>query len=213
MKTFKFEKVEHPEYGEYGWRMINTNMDPLGGMGVAHDCLEHFGESDVTLSSELVALGASLFTRQDYYSAKGKFYTDPGKHVSSDLVEIMNCVARGENIVTPSKTYRDSGCDDQITIALLECTKELREDVCMAEALTLLHVESNKIRSWLRIGYRKAKLRYRGHSNWDVTNLFMQIEDTADKYLRSAEVFEQLVVRVNYKGLTADIRLCDEEIL
>ena len=204
MKTFVFELAEHPEYGSNGWRMVGTNMDPLGGMGVAHDCLEHFGEDNVTVTSELKALGASLFTRADYFSAKGKFETNPGVHIAADVPMILQAIRNGDHITKPPAT-RPIPCEDCIDKMFSEVRKNWRDECEDIMCRNDMARQFPAIRSWLRVGYRMATRRYRGHSQWDVTNLFMSIEDAADKYLKHAESWNRLVVRVNFKDLTARI--------
>ena len=61
-KTFIIE--EHEEYQTKGARPIDTpHADPLGGMSVAHDMLEHFHNDQGSVYEELMALGASYYVR------------------------------------------------------------------------------------------------------------------------------------------------------
>jgi len=61
MKRYTFEVAEHEEYGSLGFKPSwYPKGDPLGGMAVAHDILEHFPKDDGSAEGEYMALGASL---------------------------------------------------------------------------------------------------------------------------------------------------------
>lgn len=92
--TFEFVCAEHEEFGENGWRLKSQpDFDPLSGMAVAHDCLEHFTDS-ADPADEFLALGAAMWIRDENYHARaGHHTTDPGKHISGDLPDIIRHIA------------------------------------------------------------------------------------------------------------------------
>ena len=64
-KTWVFECAEHSDFGTNGWKLKGqTNADPLQGMAVAHDILEHAPNGDMGVEDEMIALGASLYVRE-----------------------------------------------------------------------------------------------------------------------------------------------------
>lgn len=190
---FKLEQNE--EYGFPGWRMKNQpEFDPLGGMAVAHDILEHFNSAQVrhrqSTEQEMLALGAAVYIRQEegtYANMTGtRLAHDPSHHIGSMPIEIWSNRGHRAYTLPPPPKVRIPAC---IADARAEFHKQWRSereddikhrdpddpdplkdippwDVCAA---------------WLAKGYRMAKQRYRGLDPYQLCYLFVQIEKMADR--------------------------------
>ncbi len=203
---FIFECAEHEEFGSLGWKLKGASgMDPLGGMAVAHDCLEHFTAED-GVHHEFMALGASLFVRGPYYySRKGRYESNPGVHIASDLPGILHHVQNeGYSF---QEAPRTRSLDSEVVEGWIDRMFQKFHSNCEEyahEDLRLTAEDERNIRSWMRIGYRKAVKRYRGRDG-EAMNLFCYIENAADKALRGCGGGEELEVCVNFSTLTAYI--------
>lgn len=210
--TFEFVCAEHQEFGGNGWRLKSQpDFDPLPGMAVAHDCLEHFTDSAAP-ADEFLALGASMWIRnEDYHARTGKAATDPGKHISADLPDILRHVIYEGYRLTPAPRTRatDEELEHQIDIMFNEYRKELEY---MDDTKMRLDADQKRsIRSYLRIGYRRAIKRYRDRQ-YEAGQLFADIEKRADQYLKQAEGYgEELHVTVDFQKLTASVEMVFEE--
>lgn len=204
---FEFVCAEHKEYGHNGWRLKSQpNFDPLAGMAVAHDCLEHFSD-DGSVAAEYMALGASMFIRDEYfYNHKGKIETNPGVHIASDMPDIMRHILQ-ESYEFPKapRTYPlESEVEGWINRMFQEYHRNIREEYDYKDLKLSVDIKRS-IRSYLRIGYRKAKKRY-GRDHWGAQTLFREIEEKADKALKSAEEGTELHVIVDFRTLTCKIK-------
>lgn len=209
MKTFEFVCAEHKEFGSHGWRLKSQpDFDPLGGMAVAHDCLEHFTDS-AEPADEFLALGASLYIRDgSYHSRKGKWDTNPGHHLAADLPDIMRHVTVEGYGLPPAPRTRatDEYLESDIDSMYSEYRKNIRDE-CDSKDLRLSAETARSIRSYMRIGYRRAQRRY--PDRWKAQNLFCNIEDAADKYLKLAAEGAILKVRINFKTLDYTVKFLE----
>lgn len=211
---YQFVKAEHEEFGSTGWKMKDTNLDPLGGMGTAHDILEHFGEKNISAASEFKALGASLWVRKTYAAQKGSYTTDQGKHIASDFPSIMRHVINGDERlpVPPPTRPLEEEAEIQINKAITEFRRESRDEFEPNDRAFVVGM-ADRIRGWLRIGYRAAKRRYRHHDHYTITSLFMDIETQSDKLLKTASEFDILNVDLDIKKATAKVWLDYDALL
>lgn len=208
---YVFVCAEHPEYGSNGWRLKSQpNFDPLGGMAVAHDCLEHFNDSDQP-ADEFMALGASLFVRpSDYYEGKGKIHTNPGVHIASDLPEIMRHIVNEGYTLPPAPRTRPvcGPVEHEMDTVFEEFQREMLNEYDGQE-LTPDEDTERSIRSYMRIGYRRAIRRYKGRQ-YEVTRLFNNIERAADKALTYAEALSELSIRIQFRRLDFTASVSEE---
>jgi hypothetical protein len=204
---FVFVCEEHKEYGELGWRLKSQpDFDPLGGTAVAHDCLEHFSDSP-NPADEFMALGASIFVRgYYYYSQRGSYETRPGVHIASDIPEIMRHIKyEGYGLPKAPRTLvADTDLEDNVDYMFEAFRKNMRDE-SDSDDITIDSDTAKSIRSYMRIGYRKAVRRYRDRSH-EARNLFIKIEQAADRELKS-DTFEgkELHVKINFKDLTTRV--------
>jgi hypothetical protein len=180
----------HEDLGSKGWRLQGQpDFDPLGGMAVAHDILEHFPHGDGSPADELQALGASLWLR-DGYSA--------GENVGSDLPEVMAHVIYQDMRLGTPPTTRPCDADGEINIAIKCMMREAEYQD--AEWKRSVGRYKSEIRGWMRIGYRRVQRRYRNVYQGEMLSAFQQIETEADKYLKYAEEGQRLEVQLTYTG-------------
>lgn len=211
---YKFVCAVHEDFGEKGWKLKNMPaFDPLGGMAVAHDVLEHLPNDDST-SGEIMALGAMMYVRgHEYFHAKGSRDTRPSYHFSGELADLLLKVHSGEWVplseVRHVRTHEDVQEEIDNGIALVR--KYLREEK-EEEGYKLDTKTENIVRGLLAYGYRRAVRRYKNVSRWDLLEAFVNIEKRADDELKWAEEGEgyELNVRLRWKTMvTTDARVPD----
>lgn len=198
MTTHRFVCQEHEDFGTKGWRQQSQpGFDPLGGMAVAHDIIEHFPNGDESPADEFQALGASLLIRQDYYYAsKGQYTTSPALNAASDMPEIIRHVVH-EHMHLPEapKTLRLRDGEELVQTFVRASYKLVRsefEDYSDDELAQMREVV-RKSEGWVRIGYRRAQKRYAGKMG-QTLSLFCSIERMANRLLEQAEEGQVMVV-------------------
>jgi hypothetical protein len=184
---YTFSCAEHEEFGNLGWRLMSQpDFDPLSGMAVAHDILEHFPNGDGSPKDELLALGASIWVRDGWHTNG-----TAGDNIAPDLQEVLRHVTYEDMSLPdpPATKPLEHYAEDEITKAV-ECL--LRESKYNGEKYSPSTLSA--VRGWLRIGYRKGVRRYNGWYACDVQTIFNEIMQAADKALKHAEAGDRLVV-------------------
>ncbi len=207
--TVRFLYQIHEEYGSPGWlQKAMPGYDPLGGMAVAHDCLEHFPGGTDAAHDEFQALGASLFIRGEanYSGQKGRTAT-PGQNVGSDIPEVIRHILHeGTAFHDPPRTrpladHVEEWIDVALKEAWDECREQFRgEDVREAKAVL------TKARGWLRVGYRRAEKRYAKIGPHAACQMFMNIETAADEAMKQAEEGDELEVTFDIAKAKTQVR-------
>ncbi len=99
--------------------------------------------------------------------------------------------------------------EDQITKTMDGLDKLLHTEVSIDETdeaeTAGLDAFIRRIPGWLRIGYRRARRRWRTDSS-NIFYVFEQIAAQADKYLKVAERGDEITVTVNMAQLDAQVR-------
>ena len=189
MRTYKFEVAMHEDFGTLGFRPSwYPQGDPLGGMAVAHDILEHFPKDNGSAEGEYMALGASLFVRGDAgYYANGS----AEENIASDLPTVWGIQPH----VRPCSLSRDSEIMERAREATRYWAKELQY---MHENDWPSSKDRERVARWIAKGYMRAKRRYAKipacYLAWD---LFKPIEEGAEKALKYAEAGMVLTVAVD----------------
>lgn len=202
--TFIFECADHEDYGCTGWKLTSQpHADPLRGMAVAHDCLEHPINGNFQVEDELLALGASLYVRE--YTTN---MHSLGKNVAGDLPDVLrHAFSEGMGLRSPGVTQA-TAVEHEIDDAIEGLADEGKYDLNLKENLDS---ETRRyIRGWMRRGYRWAAKRWKGIRTREI---FQQIEQEADKHIKWAEVGDRLFVRLTFsRGLITDQRSVDVKI-
>lgn len=206
MRKLEFEVATHEEYGSLGFRpKWMPNADPLSGVAVAHDALEHFPDDDGSTEAELMALGASMYIRGDgtgYYGRTGHGSSNEKDHVGSEFVNIwsLHLNRDGRSRIAECPTRRmDADLNDRTRDIIAEGMKDIRDAYDLDTRPTA--EDQKNMCYWLARGYYKARRRYAhvigGQSS--MTDLFIQIEERADRALKYAEEGMVLTVKINAK--------------
>ena len=201
-KRYIFECALHPKYGSLGWRPKGMdNADPLSGMAVAHDVLEHFPGGDMGVEDELQALGASFYVR--------KYTTNMhslGANVAADLPDVLAHVhSEGMSFFSPGRT-----APIDVEYEVDDAIHHFREEAAYSRQRTSSQ-ELAWVRGWMRRGYRRAVKRW---GDIDTRSLFDEIQREADRHLKRAEEgLTELEVKLTfYRGTLHDTRRASVEV-
>ena len=200
---YTFICTEHEEYGSIGWKPSNMPaFDPLMGMGIAHDILEHMPKDDST-TGELMALGASMHIRgNEYYVRKGRINPNPSYQMHGEIAELLYKVSTGEWADVQPVNIPSCKINDKWITFLINDTVALVEHYLRHESETFNDVQhdmpdwEDKVSHWLAFGYKNALRRYKNVTQDELLNTFNFIETYADKAIRTA-----------YEGQILDINL------
>lgn len=219
MTVYKFDKRES-RYGGDGWILQGApdTFDPLSGMGVAHDLLEHKRNDDGSKEDELMALGAMLFVRGE----GGYFHlfphhpmasTDPGYQMSGDLERLWQGDEHWEGacwdpVADPGRTHRlGEDVEAWIDSAVKYVREEIEYDTCFERERARATAYLDAIPGWLRKGYRYARRRYARCSAGELTHMFHTIQEEADRMLKVCDVGERMEVEITACRCKVDVRL------
>ncbi len=213
----EFVAAEHPEYGSMGWRSKHVyDFDPLPGMAVAHDILEHFADTTANADDEFQAFGSILYVRGlgGYFSRKSRY--SPGSNLASDVPEIARHVVHGEATMkaAPKKTKPLSvEVEGWIAEALREGRRECVEQFDDPDDMAVIDEMLKQAVDWIRIGFRRAEKRFQKaglhgrRASEEICQLFEYIEQEADRYLKTVEGGEELRVVVNISKRQATVTM------
>jgi hypothetical protein len=196
-KRYKFTVAEHHEYGSLGFKPSwYPAGDPLGGLAVAHDILEHFPKDDGSAEGEYQALGSALWLRGDsgYFQSRGNV-NPPEVHLASDFPMIWGI----QGYVKECPLVRDSELMETCREIVRLGVKNIQEESSTTPPSAIAR---ENIARWMAKGYKRAQKRYKNVDAYTVSErLFRGIEESADKALGHAEQGMELVVSVDFKNL------------
>lgn len=192
-RTFIVEK--HEEYGNVGLRPEGVpHADPLTGMAIAHDILEHFHRDDGSQEAEFMALGASLFVRgEGYFAQRGSNSTDPAEHLSGEFGLIYDALCQRSEPTTVRDPGRTTKLEDDLEELLDRMFMKARKEFFdsheeESERRYLREPQATRMRGWFRRGYRKAIKRYKEIdpclNTCALSSLFIDIQKEADLALK-----------------------------
>lgn len=206
MVTHEFVAEQHEDSGLLGWRQkLQPGFDPLPGMAVAHDVLEHFPGGNESAHDEFQALGAAYRIRGEV----GYFHhlsSQPAwKHLSAEMPDIFTHVYVTRealladppaHALRPLRSYDAERAEFTFRKCLREGCNEVRN---MHEGVDLKDDIEDFIRkgvAWMRVGYRRVSKRYGVMHLSNVNDLFHQISAEADKHLAAASEGDLLRVTI-----------------
>lgn len=207
---------EHKEYGAKGWRPKNIpNFDPLSGMAIPHDVLEHFADDDGDAEGEFQALGAALFVRGDggYWDGRHVGNRNVGENVGSDFPMVFSLVLNGDvQFEAPPKTKRCAEHVEEWIETAVNYGVKISVDEFFDYAIEKDPSFSKQIKTWakwaegwLRVGYRRAQERYKAIGAAGICKIFRQIQEEADRALKHAEIGDELRITVNVAKRFVDV--------
>jgi hypothetical protein len=219
----RFICEEHEEYGGLGLRpLAMPNADPLPGMTVAHDLLEHFPGDDGGVEAEFMALGACYFLRHESgwvankRAGMGFESRDASDDFSGDFMDLYRHVAHENFSLTDPGTELPIECEhtEEMLASIvrkgLALTREELADACDDDSEEL-HMfcstqTGERILGWLRRGYRKATERFEGHDAYTLAeSVFGEIETRLDNWLKSAEEGTEIEVTIDLDNYSVSI--------
>lgn len=197
MKTYRFVCERHKDFGELGWRQEKQpGFDPLWGMAVAHDIMEHFPDGDESPADEFQALGAGILIRgEQYYANKGQMTTSPAENAASDVPEIIRHIIY-ENMHLPEPPVTRAlprELEDYISEFAKRANELVESEFGEDEDKEAMKAIVKKAKGWIRIGIRKAQKRYKGRL-FEALSTFCEIEHQADKLLKHDAIEGQVMV-------------------
>jgi hypothetical protein len=188
MITKKFTCQEHQEYGFLGW-VLNTmpHFDPVTGMGVAHDCLEHLTRR-VGFEGEMEAFGVALYIRHGggYWADRGSRDPSWSNNVSTELAEFL---ARDTNLTVAqaprTKPLEDEDAEEEIAKMQVRALDDFYAEMAESYGLEdtpreVVALALERAAVWVRRGWLNAERKY-GAYQYDVAYMFRQIETEVDK--------------------------------
>lgn len=196
MKRYVFDVGMHEDYGTLGFKpRWYQGGDPLTGMAIPHDILEHFPHDNGQAEGEYLALGACLWIRgEGGYQQNGS----PEENIAPDLSTVwgVHTYQHRRTSVRPCGLIRNDAVMDQAREAVRIWLRDWndQEETVSAE-------DQERIARWIGKGYMRAQRQYRNHSAHAVCALFQEIEQGATKALNHADEGMQLTVLVDYTNL------------
>lgn len=207
--------------GELGWKPEwIPNFDPLAGMAVPHDVMEHFPDSGPEIHHELQAFGAMYFIRgeMDYWGQAG-MNPDPFFHMTGGIVQVfeedMHNKNGGRGFVWPAPAAATSGDPDLDESFYNLACRGIRDFVSEMDAVDgwdfKSPVKAGQVAPWIAIGYARAVERFKHTSQDELVHTFREVEKAADRYLADCYGDERLVIAFNETRGTAKIRFQEFE--
>lgn len=201
----RFRIAEHREYGYVGlvplW-MPGHQSDPLTGMGVAHDVLEH-GTHD---KCEWQGLGGSVLVRgvSGYFNRKRSGNSNAAENIASDFIELYH-LWEAQRIPDPGRTRKvaDDYAEEIIHEAVQEGCKLIRselrdQDREMADVRNWTDADQQRrMIGWMRHGYRACAHRWRDSIGW-LCDTFERIESEADTFLKDHDDYKGSIVILSF---------------
>jgi hypothetical protein len=181
-------------------------FDALGGMGVAHDCLEHVNQDLGSIHNEFMALGAMLHIRffGNYYSNRPFELKD----IAVEIISILRYARDGKFVKLPM--YPVTTTIKEIDEVLRLMKKQLWEDGCFDPDFYDKEEHEQRVlellacaRHYMTVGYRDAKQRIKNPSI--VACCFRDIETKVENILRSAEIGEEVTISYTFTKYVAKV--------
>lgn len=198
--TGRFICEEHDGYGTLGLRpLAMPEADPLSGMTVAHDLLEHFPGDDGGVEAEFMALGASYWLRCEsgYNESRSRVSRDQAENIAADFPELFRHIRdEGFTLTDPGhvEPIEDTSTDDalrrcaQMGVDETEQEETYQGNVDPELTTFCLNASVERITGWLRKGYRRATERFDGHDAFTLSEtVFGTIEKRLDDWLKTGD--------------------------
>lgn len=156
-----------------GWRPVDAPQFNAGdGLLTAHDTLEHF-TNDTSFEAELLAFGATLFSRM----AHDHRMVDVS---STDLAMFLRDEHGQVKAPNPrwNKPLPDADAEKRLRAFIALATVKLMvfgTHQLLDFSPKQLALALDRIETWVRLGWRLAARRYRGHTPREVELLFANL--------------------------------------
>ena len=223
MLTYSFDHKEWDEVGGMGWLIHGApkQFNPVSGMGVAHDILEHHKDDTGELHNELMAFGAMYRVRGEtgYWCRKQGYNTDPVFHMSNGILTIFDdaCVrSEDPEVLRPFVGQVSTGncnTDEELRHIAKEGARRVAEEYNDEDAygFKLNSKDIQDTANWMIAGYCKNAERFKDVSTYALCDTFVQIEEQSDQLLNSLEDWQLATLTVVTDGDKVDITMKEEE--
>jgi hypothetical protein len=210
---FTLKARQNENTGEMGWldsRIRGSDVfEPLsGGLGLAHDCLEHAAFDSV--ADEIEAHGAMYRIRYEGGWSSGYGYTLSIDSFASEWENLLRGLMAESYLPDPPKTRPLDATIEEDISSIIEQGKAY----CMqnfldfepdnSEAIRDLERIASVFRAHFRRGYRKAGQRFKGLASCEVAAMFECLSRAFERHEPTYEE-EEIVVTVNLR--TQSVRI------
>lgn len=204
-KAVEFVCEEDEERGYFGWRQAGqSGFDPVPGLGVAHDLLEHFPGGTDSMADEFQAFGAAMFVRYDGCYT-GWSHNHSFAHHMSDLEDVLKpAIQSGYRLEPPPPTRPlEEHHERELERYVVNARKGAANACEIWGPLPDDDIEQIVTDSvgWIRTGYRRARRRYQRYYASHVARTFEAIIEKVDKFdntSRWGALFEGMRIQVYY---------------
>ena len=210
---YVFEVDTNDDTGETG--LVPQHLqgaEPMGAMTSAHDIMEHSIGEEISTDSELMALGACLYTRALGGYWRNAHTPNPAEHLASDIWELI----RNQGVwgdISDISTRKSGGIYSEESEGILKEISEIllsgwddEFDDDYSAYGSPQEVIKNVI-GHMRKGFRRARRRYSGHSPYQVATVFMELENELAKNLRWSMPWSKINVSICFKTLSNSVEL------
>ena len=211
MSRHVFDWKEDQEYGGYGWVLRGCPHFNATAYGrtLAHDVLEHFKPKYGDLTDEMLAFGAMVWGRvQGGWFYNLTYNPSPAYHMAADLSRFLHdhyCDPHTHSLLDPGATRRlNDDMEDEIEAALRQAVKNANAEYADEETgeLFTMGATVERMRGWMRRGYRAAARRYKGNRPEELCWLFDALAAHIDKRHTHADEGEELVITIDPQSMT-----------
>ncbi len=208
---FTLTAAEDHNLGGLGWKDSRIRgsdiFGPLtGGVGLAHDLIEHAAFDSV--ADEIEAHGAMYRIRYESGWSGGRFGNNLNLAAFSyEWISLLRGLQEEPYLPIPPKTRRlDTEVEEDISEIIARGRKAIRDEFSYEEENGVAGYEADLdrlaevFRAYFRIGYRKVAKRFKGLNSGQISCLFSEIADIFEKKRISFEG-ETLEVIVDLKNV------------
>lgn len=178
--------------GDVGWLMDNQpDFMPLGGVGTAHDLLEHVPTARHyhETAQEALAQGAAIYIRIE--DNRYSFLTNRGalRRPQEDIAYApFDVIYTRQLMDSDVMSYSLPPCPRRRILPLIaEASAEYHRVLQWEEHEGLDMPEWDLVARWMTEGYYRAKHRYRHRDPYDVCRFFCALATQFDRWLKTVE--------------------------
>lgn len=196
----KFRVTNEP-YGVPGLQLFGHPwFDASTSFGVAHDILEHFPDDSGRMEDEYMALGAIVFVRgyEEWNASQNFGVLDLAEVLGDDPCNQVDYHGINSILEVPYRT--PDRTDEEFEPFLTRFIRRARRDMMDRHGslpVWLRHGEQvGYLKDWMRIGYQRAKRRYRSHSMSHMVQVFQCVAEKAEEIMKHVDLSDKVIIRV-----------------
>jgi hypothetical protein len=191
--SFTFVRKKNEFNGEFGWKPKEiANFDPVASNMVLHDIWEHSPGSPATPIEEFQAIGSAMLTRFE-----GGYFTKIGKRPSDALPPAFGMLyfhaqVKADRPTTPCPFVTIAQrplANTDTEMEMIRLIAQAREFVKSKEVFgpRLRQIDESMMWAlpWMRVGYRKAELRFQGLDLRRLAQLYFETSAKLEELIRN----------------------------